>query len=90
MEVNGLNTEDTYLFYNIPNWKKPIRKLSEEEVKLLLNANEIIHEFLYFNRRMSEIYYNYSDYQNIISKYSDKINEKKDNKIDVDLNKVFC
>jgi hypothetical protein len=97
MEIYGLNTEHTYLFDDTEEMTQPIRRLSDEEVEILYNSNEILHKFQYYNRRMLEIKLNYSDYQDTIAKYSKligKINgldidEKLMNEIFVNVNRTF-
>jgi len=95
MEINELNIKHNYLFCDIGDKKQPIRQLSAGEVEILIYANKVLFEFQYFNRRMLEIEFNYTDCQDTISKYSKEIRENDNidknliNEIFVNVNRTF-
>ena len=85
-----MNTEFIYLFDDSEDIKQPIRTLSQKEVAALHHANEVLYEFQYYNRRMLEINFNYMDYQDTVSKYSNMVREINNLETNADLlNEIF-
>jgi hypothetical protein len=97
MNVLGLDSDSIYLFDDNGELERPIRCLSAQEVETLKRANNILHEFQYYNRRMLEIEQNHSDYQETFTKFANMVREtsffsKHDstvNEIFVNVNRTF-
>ena len=89
MNILGLDTERTYLFDDRKKSKDPICILSREEVKSLKLANQVVHEYQYYNRRMAEIGLNYRDFTETVEKYTEEVTSKEDISDHSDLTEII-
>ncbi|WP_341228364.1 hypothetical protein [uncultured Arcticibacterium sp.] len=87
--------DNVYLFSEKNREYKIIRELSQSEVEKIEYANEVLHEFLYFERRFEVINRNYKEYHETVYRYSKnrkdgiKINKEYMNETFVEINRTF-
>ena len=95
MNLIDLNPEYFYLFDGSEELKRPIKRLSENEVTVLQHSNKVLYEFRYYERRMKEILINLSDFQETVSRYStsvkenDPVDESLMDEIYINVNRTF-